>query len=84
MGGMKTRITLKPITLSYTLTRTYVPDENSFLDWDNIPTQKAFESQCMDDFFDEVELSLGSYETKSLQKTYQGPIEVSVEIEDEE
>jgi hypothetical protein len=82
--GMKTTITLKPITLTFTLTRTYVPDENTFMDWDIIPTQKAFETECMDDFFDVVELSLGSYETKSLQKTYQEPIEVSVEIEDGE
>ena len=81
---MKKTISLKPITLTFTLTRTYVPDENTFVDWDIIPNQKAFESQCIDDFYDAVDLSLGSYETKSLEKTYQDPIEVAVEIEDEE
>lgn len=81
---MKTKISLKPVTLTFTLTRTYVPDENTFADWDIIPTQRAFETQCIDDFYDEADLSLGSYETKSLEKTYQDPIEISVEIEDEE
>lgn len=81
---MKKTISLKPITLTFTLTRTYVPDENTFADWDIIPTQKAFESQCIDDFYDEVDLSLGSYQTKSLKKTYQDPIDVAVEVEEEE
>lgn len=82
---MKKTISLKPITLTFTLTRTYVPDENTFVDWDIIPNQKAFESQCIDDFYDAVDLSLiTSYQTKSLEKTYQDPIDVEVEIEDEE
>jgi hypothetical protein len=80
--GMKTTITLKPITLTFTLKRTYVPDENTFADWDNIPTQKAFESQCMDDFFDEVDLSLGSYQTKSVKRTYQEPVQFELEMEE--
>ena len=81
---MKKIISLKPITLTFTSTRTYVPDENTFADWDIIPTQRAFENQCIDDFLDEVDLSLGSYETKNLEKTYQDPIEVAVEIDNEE
>ena len=79
---MKTTIILKPITLTFTLTRTYVPDENTFTDWDIIPTQKAFERQCMDDFFDEVDLNMGSYQTRSVEKTYQEPVQFEFEREE--
>ncbi len=79
---MKTTITLKPITLTFTLTRTYVPDENNFADWDIIPNQKAFEGQCMDDFFDEVDLNMGSYQTQSVEKTYQEPVQFELEMEE--
>lgn len=79
---MKTTITLKPITLTFTLTRTYVPDENTFMDWDIIPTQKAFEAECMDDFFDEIDLNMGSYQTQSVEKTYQKPVQFEFEMEE--
>jgi hypothetical protein len=79
---MKSTITLKPITLTFTLTRTYIPSESTFEGWDNVPTQKAFESQCMDDFFDEVDLNMGSYQTQSVEKTYQEPVQFEFKEED--
>lgn len=77
---MKTKISLKPVTLTFTLTKTYVPDENTFADWDIIPTQRAFETQCIDDFYDEVDLSMGSYQTQSIERTYQDPVEINFNI----
>ena len=39
--GMK--IQLKPITITYTRTLTFIPTEEMFEDWDIVPSQEKFE-----------------------------------------
>lgn len=49
-----TKIQLKPITITYRRTITFIPAEEMFEDWDVEPSQEGFESYALDELFDTI------------------------------
>ena len=49
-----TKIQLKPITITYRRTITFIPAEEMFEDWDVEPSQEGFEGYALDKFFDVI------------------------------
>lgn len=78
----KEKVKLKPVTYTFTLTKTYLPTEEFFEDWDTVPNQRSFESEVLNDFYDNVDLSICSHENKGLSKTYGDPVEIEFKFED--
>ena len=49
-----TKIQLKPITVTYTRTLTFIPTDEMFENWEGVPSQEGFESYALDKFFDVI------------------------------
>ena len=48
------KIPMKAITITYTKTRSVVPESHMFEDWDVEPSQEAFESLMLGELFDDI------------------------------
>ena len=49
-----TKIKLQPVSITYTKTITFTPNDDTFADWDVEPSQEGFESYVLDEFFNEI------------------------------
>ena len=46
------KISLKPVTVTYTRTLTFIPTSEQFADWDIDPDQESVNSLAFEDLFD--------------------------------